>query len=85
MINRMVWGWGGFAWSQSQLGALEPRPQTTLARPSLVPVCLRNTRIVARNHYSQIASHEGALSRGELNLSWAIMGHHGPSWGISDY
>ena len=32
---------------------------------------------MARNHYSQIASHEGALNRCELNLSWAIMGHRG--------
>ena len=33
--------------------------------------------IIARNHYSQLASHEGPLSRCEINPSWAIMGHHG--------
>ena len=37
----------------------------------------RNTCIIARNHYSQIASHEGAISRCKPNLSWAIMGHRG--------
>ena len=26
---------------------------------------------------SQLACHEGALSKCELNLSWASMGHHG--------
>jgi len=37
----------------------------------------RNTCFIARNHYSQIASHEGAPNRCELVLSWAIMGRHG--------
>ena len=37
----------------------------------------KKTHIIARNHYSQLASHEGRLSRCALNLSWAIMGHHG--------
>jgi len=32
---------------------------------------------VAGRNYSQIASHKGALSECILNLSWAIMGHHG--------
>ena len=38
---------------------------------------LMNTQTIARNHYSQLASHEGALSSSVLNLSSAIMGHHG--------
>ena len=29
---------------------------------------------IARNHYSQLASHECALSRCAFNLSWAIIG-----------
>ena len=47
----------------------------------------KNARVTARNHFSQLASqsHESALSRCALNLSWANMGHHGPSWAISDY
>ena len=43
-----------------------------------------STCFVARNRYSQIASHEGAISRCEINLSWAIMGHHG-SFLTTDY
>ena len=34
-----------------------------------------NTHIIVRNHYSQLASHEGPLSRCEINPSWAIMGY----------
>ena len=41
------------------------------------PDLVKNTRVIARNHYSQLTSHEGALSSCALNLSWAIMGHHG--------
>ena len=33
--------------------------------------------VIARNHHSQLASCEGALSRCALNLSWANVGHHG--------
>ena len=38
---------------------------------------LESTCFIARNHYSQLASHEGTVYRCALNLSWAIMGHHG--------
>ena len=38
---------------------------------------VKNTLIIARNHYSQIYPYEGALSRCEINPTWAIMGHHG--------
>ena len=40
----------------------------------------RNACFIARNHYSQIASHEGAISMRKPNLSWAIMGHRGYFW-----
>ena len=38
-------------------------------------VSLENTRIITRNHCSQLACHEGALSTCVFNLSWANMGH----------
>ena len=39
---------------------------------------MKKARIIARNHYSQLASHEGPLSRCEINpSSWAIMVHYG--------
>ena len=39
---------------------------------------------IARNHYSQLASHK-VLYPGAFNVSWANMGRHGPSWADSDY
>jgi hypothetical protein len=47
----------------------------TRFHPVGVATLHRNTCTIARNHHSQIASHECALSRGELDLSWAIMGY----------
>ena len=38
---------------------------------------IKNTCIIARNHFSQFASHEYTLSSCALELSWAIMGHQG--------
>ena len=31
--------------------------------------------IIARYHYSQLAAHEGPLSRCEINPKWVIMGY----------
>ena len=38
---------------------------------------LESTCSVARNRYSQLACHEGAVHRCARNLSWAHMGHRG--------
>ena len=45
--------------------------------PMLVPTIVKKARIIAGNHFSQLASHEGPLSRCEVNPRWAIMGRHG--------
>ena len=55
-----------------------PRTSTAVAHShAVMTTMIMNARITNRNHYSQLASHEGGLSRRALNLSWAIMGHRG--------
>ena len=59
--------------------------KTIISRRGKSPTCItkaymtfvKSTCIIARKHYSQLTSHEGALSRCALNQSWAIMDYHG--------
>ena len=57
-------------------GLLRASPPPTLGEQKHF-IIIKKARIIARNHYSQLASQKGALSRCELNPKWAIMGHHG--------